>query len=146
MNDQPIRKRRRLGYLGMLGLCGGLGMVVGLASALIDSFGGAAADELQIGLMVLCSVALIWICVAWWRGADEAVREAHKWAWYWGGSAGIGVVMGLLILTTWNVIDLVPLEVSGDPADLIVTGIGLTLGAQFTGYLIAWAFWWLRHR
>lgn len=146
MPDQPIRKRRRLGYLGMLGLCAGLGLFVGLASALIDAFGGPATDLLQTGLLTLCMGIVVWICVVWWRGADEAVREAHKWAWYWGGSAGIVVVMIAVGLAGWDVIELAPMELSGDPGGLIMTGVGLTLGAQLIGYLIAWAAWWLRHR
>ena len=144
--DQPIRKRRRLGYLGMLGLCAVLGLVVGFASALIDIFGGAATDVLQTGLLTVCMAIVFWICVVWWRGADEAVREAHKWAWYWGGSAGVVVVAIVLGLGAWEVIDLVPADFSGDPSDLVMTGAGLTLGVQMTGYLIAWAAWWLRHR
>jgi len=146
MPDQPIRKRRLLGYVGMLGLCAGLGLFVGLASALIDSFGGPATDVLQTGLLTLCMGIVVWICVAWWRGADEAVREAHKWAWYWGGSTGIVVVMIALGLVSWDVIELAPTAVSGEPTELIMTGVGLTLGAQLIGYLIAWAAWWLRHR
>ena len=85
MNDQPIRKRRRLGYLGMLGVCALLGLVVGFASALIDTFGGAATELLQTGMLIASMAVVFWVCVVWWRGADEAVREAHKWAWYWGG-------------------------------------------------------------
>lgn len=144
--DQPIRKRRPLGYVGMLGLCAGLGLFVGLASALIDAFAGPATDVLQTGLLTLAMGVVVWICVLWWRRADEAVREAHKWAWYWGGSAGIVVVILALGLVGWDVIELAPTAFSGEPEDLIMTGVGLTLGAQLIGYLIAWAAWWLRHR
>ncbi|MFW2341425.1 hypothetical protein [Brevundimonas sp.] len=146
MSDQPIRKRRRLGYLGMMGLCLVLGLVVGTLAALIDAVGGAATDALQTGLIIVCTVIVAGICIVWWRDADEAVREAHKWAWYWGGSAGMALVLIVLGLASWEVIDLAPTNFQGDPADLIMTGVGLTLGAQFVGYLIAWAAWWLRHR
>ncbi|MDP3377802.1 MAG: hypothetical protein Q8S53_05510 [Brevundimonas sp.] len=146
MLDKPIRKRRRLGYIGMLALCALLGLVVGFAAALIDTFGGPATDALQTGLLTLCMGIVVWICVLWWRAADEAVREAHKWAWYWGGSAGIVVVILALGLVGWDVIELAPTVLSGEPTELIMTGVGLTLGAQLIGYLIAWAAWWLRHR
>jgi hypothetical protein len=56
------------------------------------------------------------------------------------------VVMVALCLVGRDVIELAPTAISGEPAELIMTGVGLTLGAQLIGYLIAWAAWWLRHR
>lgn len=146
MSDQPIRKRRPLGYMKMLGLSALVGLVVGGASALIDAFGGAAADPLRVVLLAAGVAATAWICVAWWRSADEAVREAHKWAWYWGGSTGMASVMGLFALSTWGVIDVTLPPLGSGPDDLIMTGVALTVGAQGVGYAIAWAAWWLRHR
>src|SRR5690606_32033253 len=34
----------------------------------------------------------------WWKQADEGVREAHKWAWFWGGGSGLlgGIVLGVV--------------------------------------------------
>jgi uncharacterized membrane protein YuzA (DUF378 family) len=146
MTDRPIRKRRRLGYVGMLGVSALVGLAVGGLSALIDAFGGAAATTLRIALLTVGIAAVSWICVAWWRSADEAVREAHKWAWYWGGSTGMASVMGLFALSTWGVIDVTLPPLGSGPDDLIMTGIALTVGAQGVGYGIAWALWWLRHR
>ncbi|MBU1324457.1 MAG: hypothetical protein KJ676_04380 [Alphaproteobacteria bacterium] len=146
MPDQPVRKRRRLGYLTMLGVSVLVGMVVGGLSALIDAFGGAAADPLRIALLALSIMAVVWVCVAWWRDADEAVREAHKWAWYWGGSTGMACVILLFALSTWEVIDVTLPPLGNGPGDLIMTGVALTVGAQGIGYVVAWAAWWLRHR
>lgn len=146
MPEQPARKRRRLGYLSMLGVSLLVGMVVGGLSALIDAFGGAAADPLRIALLALSIMAVVWVCIAWWRDADEAVREAHKWAWYWGGSTGMACVILLFALSTWEVIDVTLPPLGNGPGDLIMTGVALTVGAQGIGYLVAWAAWWLRHR
>lgn len=146
MPEQPARKRRRLGYLSMLGVSLLVGMVVGGLSALIDAFGGAAADPLRIALLALSIMAVVWVCIAWWRDADEAVREAHKWAWYWGGSTGMASVLGLFALSTWGVVDVTLPPLGSGPDDLIMTGVALTVGAQGVGYGIAWALWWLRHR
>lgn len=146
MPEQPVRKRRRLGYLSMLGVSLLVGMVVGGLSALIDAFGGAAADPLRIALLALSIMAVVWVCIAWWRDADEAVREAHKWAWYWGGSTGMACVILLFALSTWEVIDVTLPPLGNGPGDLIMTGVALTVGAQGIGYLVAWAAWWLRHR
>lgn len=146
MSDQPIRKRRPLGYMKMLGLSALVGLVVGGASALIDAFGGTATAPLQLALLAVAIVAVVWVCVAWWRSADEAVREAHKWAWYWGGSTGMAFVMLLFALSTWEVIDVTLPPLGDTPNDLIMTGVALTVGAQGVGYLVAWAAWWLRHR
>lgn len=146
MPEQPARKRRRLGYLTMLGVSVLVGLVVGGLSALIDAFGGAAADPLRIALLALSIMAVVWVCIAWWRDADEAVREAHKWAWYWGGSTGMACVILLFALSTWEVIDVTLPPLGSGPGDLIMTGVALTVGAQGIGYLVAWAAWWLRHR
>jgi hypothetical protein len=146
MSDQPIRKRRPLGYMKMLGLSVLLGMGVGGAAALIDAFGGPATAPLHLALLAVSIVAVVWICVSWWRSADEAVREAHKWAWYWGGSTGMAFVMLLFALSTWEVIDVTLPPLGDTPNDLIMTGVALTVGAQGVGYLVAWAAWWLRHR
>lgn len=146
MSDQPIRKRRPLGYMKMLGLSALVGLVVGGASALIDAFGGTARAPLQLALLAVAIVAVVWVCVAWWRSADEAVREAHKWAWYWGGSTGMAFVMLLFALSSWEVIDVTLPPLGDSPNDLIMTGVALTVGAQGVGYLVAWAAWWLRHR
>jgi len=36
--------------------------------------------------------------VLWWLSIDEAQREAHKWAWYWGGSTGLMVSVAIFIV------------------------------------------------
>ncbi len=88
------------------------------------------------------------ISVFWWRNIDEAAREAHKWAWYWGGSAGLGGVLVLFLLSV--------LSAGAFGRDLIAAyglvghefELGMAVGVLLPvgGYVVAWGGWWLRHR
>jgi xanthosine utilization system XapX-like protein len=146
MSDLPPKRRRPPGYLRVLGLSVLVGMAVGGVAALIEAIGGSEARPL-VAVVLAVGVSLgMALCLMWWRGADEAVREAHKWAWYWGGSAGIAFVMILFVLSSWDVIILTIPSFDGGPNGQLLSGVALTLGAQGVGYLVAWAAWWLRHR
>jgi len=146
MTDRPpVPKRKKpLGYASVLGLCVIFGLLVGGASGFINDMGGAIADPLRAILLTITVVFVLAISLIWWRGADEAVREAHKWAWYWGGSVGIAAGMVVFALLSWDsrLIALPPLE----PADAVMIGMTLILGLQVVGYTVAWAIWWLRRR
>jgi hypothetical protein len=146
MSDLPPKRRRPLGYLGVLGLSLLVGLVVGGAAALVEAIGGSAGRPLAAVVLAVGVSMGLGICLMWWRSADEAVREAHKWAWYWGGSAGIAFVMILFVLSSWDVIVLNIPPYDESPNGLLLSGVALTLGAQLVGYLVAWAAWWLRHR
>ena len=87
------------------------------------------------------------ICIWWWRRLDEAAREAHKWAWYWGGSTGMLVGLVLMLVLTTRPADIVlPASLGQTPADLVGAGMIITLGFQLVGYGLAWAWWWLGRR
>jgi hypothetical protein len=146
MSDLPPKRRRPLGYLGVLGLSLLVGLVVGGVAALVEAIGGSAGRPLMAVILAVGVSLGMGLCVIWWRGVDEAVREAHKWAWYWGGSAGIAFIMILFVLSSWDVITLnIPAYDEG-PNGALLSGVAITLGAQGVGYLVAWAAWWLRHR
>lgn len=139
------RPRRPLSWGAVLGWSVLGGMVVGALAALLDEFGGPAAAPLRIALVVVSLVAVFAVTVVWWRGADEAVREAHKWAWFWGGSAGMTVGMAGLLMLGYGGVS-IPIERIGDPDELVIAGAFGMLLIMLVGYLIAWAAWWLRHR
>jgi hypothetical protein len=90
------------------------------------------------------------LCVRWWQGADEAVREAHKFAWYWGGLSGLatgGVFVILATLPQASAFDAQAIfGVRDDPAAYMALGAALLAAVMTAGYLVAWAAWWLRHR
>jgi len=83
----------------------------------------------------------------WWVKLDEAAREAHKWAFWWGGSAGmaLGAVL-LLTLTAWSETVLTSGWIGETPTDAFKAGVVAILLFQVIGYAIAWAAWWLRRR
>lgn len=146
MSASPPKRRRPLSYLAILGLSALLGGGVGLGEILIDQFGGTYTPVLRAVLLAFAILVGLVLCIRWWQGADEAVREAHKWAWYWGGSSGIAVVVVLFVLSSWDVITLNIAPYGDGPDGLLLSGSALTLSIMLAGYLIAWAAWWLRHR
>lgn len=103
--------------------------------------------SLAIGGFGLSMMSLI-AGLRWWGAADEAVKEAHKSGWYWGGSLGLGVaagVMGLLFATPPDV-SLRQFALLPGDAGLIATGIALSVLLTLVGYVVGWAAWWLRNR
>ncbi len=81
----------------------------------------------------------------WWRRADEAVREAHKWAWYWGGSVGMCVGLGAVMLANIYGRD-APIPDGMSMADVLSVGAMITLAPMLIGYLVAWIAWWFAMR
>jgi hypothetical protein len=143
MNDIPGRPRRRLAAWQFYALLFAATMALVAVATLFDGVeaeGETAGFQpwLVAAILLLSGAATLLI----WRRLDEAAREAHKWAWYWGGSAGLVAVLAMLML--------------GDRAFDLAADVGLTnsfesgitavLLLQVIGYLIAWAWWWLRRR
>jgi hypothetical protein len=91
---------------------------------------------------VLIAVAVVTVAsVIYWRNLDEAAREAHKFAWMWGGSAAI--VLALPILPLLNTVQLVAMFGPHPPGDWVIGGVLSLLGLQIAGYGLTWAGWWL---
>lgn len=115
----------------------------GLAQSLANS------DGLVLGafvaLVVLMAAAFA-ISAGWMRSIDEAAQEAHKSAWYWGGSAGLAVGGVFIILAAlpqaarWG--GLPALWGRSDPAAYAATGAFALMTLMMAGYGIAWAIWW----
>ncbi len=102
---------------------------------------------LPLGAAVMMTVGLVATFV-YWRRLDEAAREAHKWAWFWGG---MGAYSLAVLVLTWLVslppdIDIPSFVGRSDPAGLIALGASAVIVAQTAAYLVAWCFWWLRNR
>jgi hypothetical protein len=119
------------------------GGVLGFATVIA----GRPPAWMVAALYVLGFSGAAWLSLRGWGSIDEAVREAHKSSWYWGGSSGLVLVVAAFHLLHF-VDPATPLDrfamIPGD-AGLIVTGIALTAGLQLAGYLLFWAGWWLRH-
>lgn len=116
------------------------------AAALVGDQPGSFGLVLTAAFMTVAMAAAFGACVWWWRGIDEAAREAHKWAWWWGGSGGmaLGAVMLLTLGIRSNDTGLE--MVNSSAADLVAAGVIAILMFQLAGYGVAWAAWWLKHR
>jgi energy-coupling factor transporter transmembrane protein EcfT len=135
------------GVAVMLGLVLLLGFVGGLGSAFLSDRPGSMGFWATVTFTGVMMAAVLGVSVWWWRRLDEAAREAHKWAWYWGGSSGmlIGLVL-MLTLTTRPADIAIPAGLGETPADLVGAGMLIILGFQLVGYGLAWAWWWLGRR
>lgn len=128
-----------LGLWTLTGVLGGFAVALGRESGLVFVIVTAAA------------VALAWIAglygfqtlMRYWRGLDELARDAHKTAWFWGGSIGllltVGVMLALLGLKGGAL-------VGHREAEMIILGMFICIALQTAGYGLFWAGFWLRTR
>src|SRR5687768_17367430 len=72
-------------------------LVAGVGASFLSGQGGAAAVAgpavMFASIMAASAATGLW----WWVKLDEAAREAHKWAFWWGGSAGMAIGAVLLL-------------------------------------------------
>lgn len=96
-------------------------------------------------LLILALVPILSLaCWLYWRRLDEAAREAHKFAWYWGGSIGLGIAGAAMVVVQRSGLEFLP---PGMPAgELVAFGITLCMVAQVVCYGLVWAWWWLARR
>lgn len=146
----PARNPKRPHGLGTyvlllvaIAFVGGLG---GVAQGLIGDRSDVVGLVLNAAIMSVTMAIALAGCVWWWRGIDEAAREAHKWAWWWGGSGGVLVGAVFLLTLTFGDEAATPADVGLSAPDLIAGGMFAILFFQLVGYVIAWAAWWLSHR
>lgn len=138
------RPRKPQSFVKLLALCAGLGLIVGGAGGLADGL-GLEVPPVAVAVTVLAlGVATLWLSARWWAGVDEAVREAHKFSWFWGGSAGMVVVLAAALA----LLQVARGTVEGfgfTPADagVFVAGVVFTLTLMLVGYGVCWAGWWL---
>ncbi|WP_324506421.1 hypothetical protein [Brevundimonas sp.] len=111
-----------------------------------------AAPGLGLGALILAVVLVIalaalggWLISIYWHQIDEAAREAHKWAWYWGGNVALlPLMMGLAVLlqTPDAAVPLWP-GLEANPAGYVATGGMAVISTLLIGYALAWLYWWL---
>ena len=126
---------------GVLGYLEAKGQDINTSSAALWAVGVFAALTMLISL---------WVGLKWMSSIDEAAQEAHKWAWFWGGSGGMavgGVLVIMASLPQAAVIN-IPAWYSDrtDPAAYAATGAFAMLTLMIIGYGVAWAWWWLGRR
>lgn len=132
------------GFVGMVVVLFVLGLVGGIGSGFLSDqpgVGGLIGSGLFIVAVMAATLA---VTVWWWRRLDEAAREAHKWAWYWGGSAGMMLGMAAVLTLATRDVDIERfLPADTNTGDLIVGGMLSILLFQLAGYTLAWGWWWL---
>lgn len=110
----------------------------------------AAVFKPESKLLIYATLGLVtgavtlWMGWRWWQAVDEAVREAHKTSWYWGGSVGL-VVVGMCALPLVSIAQAEG-PVSGltpNEAGFMLAGIILTVFTLLFGYIACWVGWWL---
>ena len=144
---KPKRPLGLTGYVAALAVTALIAGLAGAGSAIFSELPGVLGLTVTAATLSAAMAVGLAACLWWWRGIDEAAREAHKWAWWWGGSGGMavgGVV--LLTLMARNEARLLPSGIGSDPTDIFVSGMMVVVLFQLAGYALAWAGWWLKHR
>ena len=141
----PARRRRLTAaqlLIGLFAFAVLLGVAGGLASHILGD-----RHLIQNWLLILSMPVAVWVTVLWWRRLDEAAREAHKWAWYWGATVGIVAVAPLLVFPgPLGAVSLAHRLGYVEPGELMSFGMVVVLMLQIVGYGVAWAAWWLKRR
>ena len=135
-------------FLGATVVTGG---VIGYLSADgKDVLANPLALTIIIAFAVVYMLIAMWSSLKWMSAIDEAAREAHKWAWFWGGSSGMAVGGVFVILASMP--QAASLKIPAwyaertDPAAYAATGAFAMLTLMLIGYGVAWAWWWLGRR
>ncbi len=138
-----------VGLVGILLLV----FVAGIAAGYLGAHGVISEDHAFLLVMsffaVIMMIGAFWVGLAWMRSIDEAAREAHKSAWYWGGTAGMAVGgIGIILATLPQAESLSIAAMDGrtDPAIYMATGAMGMMLLMLVGYTIAWGVWWLARR
>ena len=133
-------------------------MTVGLCALVVVSSGLTVATPFwpaQLGSTPKLGVVLLAAGVAifsalhslyWWRALDEAAKEAHKWAWWWGGNLGMVIGGAGVVAATLMDVNLLPSFVQRSDAALVATGVVGLFAAQAVGYGVAWCGRWMARR
>ena len=103
----------------------------------------------SIGVVVLAAGLAVFLALHtlyWWRALDEAAREAHKWAWWWGGNLGLVAGGAAVVIAALAGVNLLPAALPHTDAALIALGVAAAFAAQAVGYGIAWCGWWIARR
>ena len=137
----------------------GLVLLAGLATGGVLGYLKAGGRDVMISSAALWTVGVfaaitmlisLWVGLKWMSSIDEAAQEAHKWAWYWGGSSGMAVGGALVIMASLPQAAAINIPAwysdRTDPAAYAATGAFAMLALMLVGYGVAWAWWWWARR
>jgi len=133
-------------YLGALAATLVVAVIGGFVAGMAAGLGLNSAVAFALGAAIVLGLIFV-ICIWWWNRLDEAAREAHKWAWWWGGTAGSaigGVFLVAAVALGRSGHSMMPAGTSIEDA-IYAGGMGILL-CQVVGYGVGWAAWWLQRR
>ncbi len=140
---KPAMPRETKAQAVLMG-CFLVGGVSGGALGALKGMGVSPPMPVLAGLALLLLVGLVWAMFYYWRLIDEAAKEAHKFAWFWGGSSALALVLPALLL-----FDTARLEALLGPHEArywFLAGVQVLIWTQLIGYALAWSGWWLFRR
>lgn len=144
-------KGRAISAIGFFAICiiagGIIGFLAGYEAA--PTFGTRGYIWIIAAIAVVISIVGFAYGAYWMKSIDEAAQEAHKWSWYWGGSAGLAVGMAICLLAMSPVSvgwDVPAFNGRTDPFAYAVTGAFGLMIIMLAGYVIAWGWWWFSRR
>lgn len=113
-----------------------------------------ADSTLYLMLSAGCLLWLIVFAVVAWIRLDEAGKEAHKFAWFWGGAFALlaALLVALGALTTPLLSEPVNAIIAAYMKDREAGQTGFAVGVltaamvQVVGYAVVWVGWWLSAR
>ncbi len=147
--SEHINRQARRQAIALRGLLGAflIGAVCG-AGYYIAKDMRLTIPPAMIGVIMVIMVVLVALgsvaSVAYWRNIDEAAREAHKFAWMWGGSTAMLLALPVPFLI--GDARLIALMGQRPPTEWVSIGLVGLIIVQLVGYGLAWAGWWLRQR
>jgi len=139
------------------GLSGGTHVIIAFIPVLLLALLGVPLAKVNFLTFEAAAVlAAVWgfaFSILWWDALDEASQEAHKFAWFWGGSVGL-VVAGLVLMAIpavrplGDAIQHVSVSLPGwrpGPAGFLV-GVLFTVLLLLGSYSVVWVGWWAATR
>jgi len=145
MNEQVGRQaaRQSLAQKMLVG-CSIVGAVLGGSTVVLAELDIALPPALILGGGLVAVAVLLWVSVIYWQNIDEAAREAHTFAWFWGGSGGLLLMLPVAAAIRGEF--LIAVFGQRSPSDWVMIGFAALLAAQLIGYGLVWSIWWLRRR
>jgi hypothetical protein len=121
---------------------------------------GIISFQTMMIIVLLSFLPMPFLSRRYWRMIDEPSREAHKFAFFWGGGSGAGIVLliGIALMFFPGPRDLVQGWIEGFIAvtkgafgkqqGAVGVCLAIMIGTmlQCLAYLLVWIGWWARQR
>jgi hypothetical protein len=129
--------------------------LVAALPALAFMFAPTIADvNLRFALGAVILIWLVGFATYAWIRLDEPSREAHKFAWFWGGAPALAVMQLIAVAAVATPIVGEPIAAfiatqsknGATPESGFFVGVFSAAVVQVLGYVLVWTGWWLSKR